>query len=330
MAAYYIVGAAFAVWLITGNRHVDWKLPLLVLPTMYLVHVCCAAIAATRSPNPKCLGCENNIGLIRRIGNHRFCCDEHEQMFFAESQALAVARLKCEQIGSPVDPRAEMAFHGNSSVNAASRELVKLPPAALAECPGRVKVMSIQRRLNATADTKVSAAEPEAPTHSDDIRAMVDASDAGLIGARDRALVLLEFTGALRRSDLATMNIEDCAIGQDGLTITLHQMKNDQDGAAREISIPYGSNLETCPVRSLQAWIEQSGLTSGCVFHAMNRHGQIRPGRLSGADIARVIKKLALRARPETANTETSVSIAGAAELAITSQPENRSVQLAC
>ena len=75
-----------------------------------------------------------------------------------------------------------------------------------------------------------TAPAQKAPTLTDDIRAMVDATDAGLIGARDRALVLLGFAGAFRRSELVGLDIEDCAFGKDGLTVTLRRSKTDQAG----------------------------------------------------------------------------------------------------
>ena len=94
---------------------------------------------------------------------------------------------------------------------------------------------------------------------------MVDVTDAGLIGVRDRALILLGFAGAFRRSELVGLDVEDCAFGKDGLIITWRRSKTDQAGARRKIGIPYGSNPETCPVRVLQGWIEQAGIASGPV-----------------------------------------------------------------
>ena len=55
-------------------------------------------------------------------------------------------------------------------------------------------------------------------------------------------------------------------------------------------------NPETCPVRTVQAWIERAALSSGALFRAINRHGQAQGGRLSGIDVARVVKKLVVRA----------------------------------
>lgn len=232
----------------------------------------------------------------------------------------------------------------------------------IAECAGRLKVGSIQRRLNAIAEahkavgvdspthhamvtntmkgirrTLGTAPSQKAPTLTDDIRAMVDATDAGGIGARDRALVLLGFAGAFRRSELVALDVEDCAFGKDGLTVTLRRSKTDQDGAGRKIGIPYGSNPETCPVRTVQTWIEQSGIDAGPLFRSINRHGQVQPGRLSGIDVARVVKKLAERAGLDAAKYAghslraghaTSAAIAGASERSIMNQTGHRSVKM--
>jgi integrase len=185
--------------------------------------------------------------------------------------------------------------------------------------------------------TKGTALAQKAAALTDDIRAMVDATDAGLIGARDRALVLLGFAGAFRRSELIGLDVEDCAFGKDGLTVTLRRSKTDQAGMGRKIGIPYGSNPETCPVRVLQGWIEQAGIIAGPLFRSINRHGQVQPGRLSGIDVARVVKKLAERAGLEPgkyaghslrAGHATSAAIAGASERSIMNQTGHRSVQM--
>jgi integrase len=234
--------------------------------------------------------------------------------------------------------------------------------AYIAECAGHLKPGSIQRRLNAIAEAH-KAAGLDSPTHAgivrntlkgirrtlgtapaqkapaltDDIRAMISATDAGAIGARDRALVLLGFAGAFRRSELVGLNVDDCAFGKDGLTVTLRRSKMDQESAGRKIGIPYGSNPETCPVRSVQEWIELSAIGAGPLFRSINRHGHVQPGRLSGIDVARVVKKLVNRAGLDAARYAghslraghaTSAAIAGASERSIMNQTGHRSVQM--
>jgi integrase len=249
-----------------------------------------------------------------------------------------------------------------------ARELCPLPASAetvasyIADCAGRLKVGSIQRRLNAIAEAHKAvglesptsagivrntikgirramgtAAVQKAAALTADIVAMVSATDSGLIGIRDRAMILLGFAGAFRRSELVGLNIEDCEFGKDGLTVTLRRSKTDQDGQGRKIGIPYGSNPETCPVRTAQAWMDESGITTGPLFRSITRHGKLRPGRLSGIAVARVVKKLAERAGWDAARYAghslraghaTSAAIGGASERSIMAQTGHRSVQM--
>jgi site-specific recombinase XerD len=234
--------------------------------------------------------------------------------------------------------------------------------AYIAECAGHLKPGSIQRRLNAIAEAH-KAVNADSPTHhatvantmkgirrtlgtapvqkaaalTEDIRAMVAATDAGIIGARDRALILLGFAGAFRRSELVGFDVEDCSFGRDGLTVTLRKSKTDQTGEGRKIGIPYGSNPDTCPVRTIQAWLELAAISMGPLFRSINRHGQVQAGRLGGLDVARVLKKLAERAGLDAAKFAghslraghaTSAAIAGASERSIMAQTGHRSVQM--
>ena len=248
------------------------------------------------------------------------------------------------------------------------RELCPLPASPetvagyIADCAGHLKVGSIQRRLNAIAEahkamglesptsagmvrnvlkgirrTMGTAAVQKAAALTDDIRAMVSVTDAGLIGVRDRALILLGFAGAFRRSELVGLDVGDCEFGKDGLTITLRRSKTDQDGVGRKIGIPYGSNPETCPVRTVQGWMDESGITTGPLFRSITRHGKLRPGRLAGIDVARVVMKLAERAGLDAARYgghslraghATSAAIGGASERSIMNQTGHRSVQM--
>jgi site-specific recombinase XerD len=232
----------------------------------------------------------------------------------------------------------------------------------IVDCAERLKPGSIQRRLNAITEAhKATGAEP--PTHAamvrnvmkgirrtkgtaptqkaaavtDDIRMMVDASEDGLIGARDRALLLLGFAGAFRRSELVGLDVEDCVFGKDGLVVMLRRSKTDQEGAGRKVGIPYGANPETCPVRVVQAWMEQAGVTGGPLFRSVNRHGQLQATRLSDLTVARVVKKLAALAGLDPAKYAghslraghaTAAAMAGASERSIMKQTGHRSVQM--
>jgi len=128
VVAYYIVGAAFAIWMTAGNGHLDWKLPLPVLPVMYLAHVCYKTIAGrTTSQSLVCLACQSGIGLLRRLTHHHFCCDEHEAMYLAELQELAVMRLHSAIAATSSDP-SETIVHREAKVNRENRQPVTPVP----------------------------------------------------------------------------------------------------------------------------------------------------------------------------------------------------------
>jgi len=170
-----------------------------------------------------------------------------------------------------------------------------------------------------------------------DILVMLDATDPGLIGMRDRALLLLGFSGAFRRSEVVGLDVADLDFNRDGLTVNLRRSKTDQDGQGRKIGIPYGSNPETCPVRVVQAWLDQTGITQGPVLRSVNRHGRLQPVRLGAGNVATIVKKLAQRAGLDPAKFAghslraghaTSAAASGASERSIMNQTGHRSVQM--
>jgi len=195
----------------------------------------------------------------------------------------------------------------------------------------------VKNTLKGIKRTMGTASRQKAPAMTDDIRAMLEVADAGLIGVRDQALILLGFAGAFRRSELVSLDVEDCVFGKDGLTVMLRRSKTDQDGQGRKIGIPYGSNPETCPVRVVQTWLERAGATSGPLFRSINRHGRVQARRLSPGEVARIVKKLAERAGLDAAKFAghslraghaTSAAIAGASERSIMFQTGHKSVQM--
>jgi len=85
-----------------------------------------------------------------------------------------------------------------------------------------------------------------------------------LRGLRDRALLLVGFAGALRRSELAAIRLEHLEKTDRGIRLTLPHSKGAQDSAVT-VPLPYG-DTELCPVHALEAWLQAAGLTTGPVF----------------------------------------------------------------
>lgn len=136
--------------------------------------------------------------------------------------------------------------------------------------------------------THGSAQKQVAPAIKKDLLEMVNELQ-GTKGIRDRALLLIGFAGAFRRSELVSLEHHDLEWVKEGLTIHLRRSKTDQEGEGRKIGIPWGRGL-ICPVKSLQAWLDISGITEGKIFRPINRHGQIAQAGLAPQAVACIVK----------------------------------------
>lgn len=134
------------------------------------------------------------------------------------------------------------------------------------------------------------------PLRTEDITRLLQATSTGVIGARDRALLLVGFAGGFRRSELVALDVADCAFAREGLEITIRRSKTDQEGKGMQKALVYGSDPTLCPVRLLKDWLELSGLTEGAVFRPVDRHGNIGAKRLTNFAVATLIKRTAKRA----------------------------------
>ncbi len=112
-------------------------------------------------------------------------------------------------------------------------------------------------------------------------------------GIRDRALLLLGFAGALRRSELVAVDVEDLAPNPDGFALIIKRSKSDGEGEGQRIGIPNGRRPETCPVLAIRAWLQLANIKAGPVFRSVDRHGNIGPERLGDRAVAEVVKRAA-------------------------------------
>jgi site-specific recombinase XerD len=123
----------------------------------------------------------------------------------------------------------------------------------------------------------------------EDVLAMVAAMGGSMKDLRDRALILIGFAGAFRRSELIAINCNHIERVPQGIVITLPRSKTDQNGQGRKVGIPFARGA-TCPVLALNAWLNASGVTEGPLFRPINRHGHVSDARLSGEAVAIVVK----------------------------------------
>ncbi len=187
------------------------------------------------------------------------------------------------------------------------------------------------RRRLGTATRKV------APITIDVLRQMVTTCPPSPAGLRDHALLVIGFAGALRRSEIADLNLADIERHADGLILTIRRSKGDQHGAGHRLGLPRGTAPSTCPERTLSAWAQQLNPASGPLFRPVDRHGNIAARHLSGRAVAEIIKRRAAAAglNPDRysghslrAGFATSAALTGASEITIARQTRHRSMSV--
>ncbi len=114
--------------------------------------------------------------------------------------------------------------------------------------------------------------------------------DSTARGLRDRALFVLGFAGGFRRSELQQLDLADITFAPKGLLVALRWSKTDQEGRGRVVGIFRGKCADTCPVRTLKAWIERRGRQPGPLFVPIDRGGRVTSRRLAIDGIGYIIK----------------------------------------
>jgi site-specific recombinase XerD len=150
----------------------------------------------------------------------------------------------------------------------------------------KATVRGIRRTLG-TAKVK------KAPAVAAKLIAIVSHAPEGLAGLRDRALLLIGFGGAFRRSELVALDAEDVTETEDGLLVRVHRSKTDQEGAGRTVAIARGDIA--CPVKALRAWREAAGILAGPIFRPINKAGAVSSSRLTDKSVANIVKAYAGR-----------------------------------
>jgi integrase len=135
-----------------------------------------------------------------------------------------------------------------------------------------------------------------APAVKNELWAMARKQEDDLVGLRNRALLLVGFGGAMRRSEIGALALERIRFRPDGIEVDLGKTKADQLGEDGVIAIPRARVKERCPVVALEAWLAAAGIREGPVFRPILKSGVVGAGGLSGHSVAAIVKAAALRA----------------------------------
>lgn len=213
-----------------------------------------------------------------------------------------------------------------SAIRAVHRDAGFADPAAV---PAVRTVWEGIRRTHGTAQRRATPMTPELLRTT-----LASLSGGSLRGVRDRALLLLGFAGALRRSEIVALDVADLTFDSArGFLVRIRRSKTDQTGAGADVAIPFASHADVCAVRTVRQWIERAEITVGPLFRSVDRHGHIGQ-RLDGRDVARIVKKSAARAGIDAssisghslrAGLATAAALAGKADRTIMAQGRWRS-----
>jgi len=264
--------------------------------------------------------------------------------------AFALFRTWCEQHQAsplPADPRT-VAFYMTDVATRYRATTLDLHLAAIAYAhraaglPIPTTHQAVREVRTGLRRTHGAAARGKAALMTDDLRRVVGLLDHTPVGLRDRALLLLGFAGAFRRSELVSLDVDDLGFTPQGIRVDLRRPKTDQVAEGRPVGIPYGASAETCPVRAVERWLAHvrsvvPGYDDGPLFLRLDAGGRLRLARLSDRGVARVVQRCAERAGLDPARfaghslragLATSAAARGVSERSIMNQTGHRSLTM--
>ena len=152
----------------------------------------------------------------------------------------------------------------------------------------------VRRMLRRYARTRGTAQKKKDALLVDRLPAILLAMPEDLAATRDRALLLLGYAGAFRRSELVALDVDDLRFSAAGLYIWIAGAKNDPRKAGRELYVPrlpaMGPKADLCAVAALERWLQTAG-PAGPVFRTFDLRGQLTENRLDPRDVARIVQR---------------------------------------
>jgi integrase len=164
-----------------------------------------------------------------------------------------------------------------------------------ARLPSPTRDPEVRKVVKAAKMQHVGEEDEAAPVVRDLLRKMLAATAPGVLGIRDRAILLVGWAGALRRSELARLTVEEFRFDPAGLWMQIQfrrPTKGDQD---RSAMVPYSANTrepDLCPIAALQAWLKATCTKTGPIFRAWTPNGLLRDASMTQDSINDLIKKL--------------------------------------
>ena len=195
-------------------------------------------------------------------------------------------------------------------------------------------LMGIKRRKGVKQKAKK-------PLLINDLKQIIDVinkqKDPDIKKLRNKALLLIGFSGGFRRNELVSIDLEDVEFVFEGLKITVKKSKTDQYGEGFTKGIPHFENSLYCPVNNLKKWLNISKIKKGPIFTKFSKGSKITNIRLSDQSVALIIKEYLIKSGIDSENYSghslrsgfaTSAAEAGAEERSIMSMTGHKSTDM--
>ena len=153
--------------------------------------------------------------------------------------------------------------------------------------PDPTKATLVRRVMQGIERTHGMKTEQVAPLVISELALTVASIGTSPRDLRDKAILLIGFFGALRRSEIVTLDVSSVTDNGQGIALRLDRSKTDQAGHGRTVHLMQRHDA-LCPVRSLAGWLGTRGSAPGALFCATSN--SVPLSRLSGRPIATIIK----------------------------------------
>jgi integrase len=130
----------------------------------------------------------------------------------------------------------------------------------------------VREEMRGIANTLGVRPKRAAPLLIPHLEAIVSSMGDGLRAVRDRAIVLVGWSGAMRRSEIAGLRAEDLTFLDKGVSVLIRRSKTDQEGKGEHVALFYATRTTLCPVRAIQAWMREAKITEGPLFVRLSSH----------------------------------------------------------
>lgn len=150
----------------------------------------------------------------------------------------------------------------------------------------------IRKLLRGIARVHGAPCNSAAPIRPADLARIVAAIPRNLVGLRDKALLLIGFACAMRRSELVALNLDDVTQIEGRTMLFIRKSKTDQFARGRTLELPLLEN-SLCPVTALRGWLEAAAVDSGPIFRSISRWNKLGTEALSSSTVSSVVQQRA-------------------------------------